>query len=104
LLVAYGKAKDKQDYIDRAITIYKVMDSGGQFILPQFSNYPEEEASSLSRSTLKWPYQPQPTETAWKHWKQAISMLYLHTSSNQLRNPPGEWDIDHMNIDWDWTW
>jgi len=51
----------------------KITDASGTTILPHaLQNGPRR-----SGSTIKWPHQPHPHATAWKHWRRAISDLYL---------------------------
>ncbi len=78
----------------------EISDANGLQILPSTL----ENSQCISGSTIRWPNQPKPTPTAWKHWTNAIRALYLHTDSNKLKQPLQIWYQSTVNQDWQWTW
>jgi len=78
----------------------KITDASGITALPHVL----EGGPSRSSSTLRWPHQPNPSTTAWQHWKRAIRELYLCTDSDHLVTPLKEWTGNTVNVDWTWEW
>jgi len=84
----------------RVFYLSEITDANSLQILPSTI----ENSQVASGSTIRWPNQPRPTTTAWKHWTSAIRALYLRTDSIKLKQPLQTWHQSTVNQDWQWTW
>ena len=86
----------------RVLTLADMVSGDGWYILPHFFRRinPLEQYSSI-----RWPEQGCPTDSAWLLWTQALRKSFPQDRSSRLVTPLGEWT--HFDKQWgsfyDWT-
>jgi len=56
-----------------------------------------------NQSSLIWPHQPLPGQTAWKQWHEVITWMYATTDGSTLQQPLGPW-LHQYDQDFQWNW
>jgi hypothetical protein len=88
----------------QAITIAEIADEVGEKLSRHtLGLFYSKEATTATRSTLKWPVQPNPGSRSWTTWRRFLkAKIIKNTSTMKLKTKLGTWN-NHRNERTEWS-